>query len=377
VPGLAKKSRSNSGHLLTWNEVTTPNENAAPVLLAPIVGKGHESEALNDWLNRIQREREYAESRRLFYVACTRAREELHLFAAPAEKIDGSIGLWPGSLLQAAWPAAERHFVNIQVSSKPLTAPIVMMPPASHDKFVLPELAAEANEVTPTLLHRLPVGFRPRQAPAPIARSSYGEPPVSALSRFERPEGSFEARAFGSAVHAFLEVLAGRLASGANTQFLLSEIPSWGPRISAVLRSSGLSTLAVRRYLPQVESALQAALQDPEGLWLLGQHHAAASEHSLTSWDEVRSNVRLDRIFRAGPEPHASGTDYLWIVDYKTTQHTGAAVDQFLLREKEKYAPQMRAYTRVMRESTEISQIRLALYYPMLPRLIWWEIQPD
>jgi hypothetical protein len=158
---------------------------------------------------------------------------------------------------------------------------------------------------------------------------------------------------------------------------LPGEIPSWGPRISAVLRSSGLSTLAVRRYLPQVESALQAALQDPEGLWLLGQHHAAASEHSLTSWDEVRSNVRLDRIFRAGPEPHASGTDYLWIVDYKTTQHTGAAVDQFLLREKEKYAPQMRAYTRVMRESTEISQIRLALYYPMLPRLIWWEIQPD
>jgi ATP-dependent exoDNAse (exonuclease V) beta subunit len=377
VPGLAKKSRNSSGRLLTWNEVAAPTENAAPVLLAPIVGKGHESEALYDWLNRIQREREYAECRRLFYVACTRAREELHLFAAPAEKTDGSISLLSGSLLQAAWPAAERHFVNTQLSSKPLTAPIVMMPSTSHAKFVLPELAAESNEVTPTLLHRLPAGFRPRQNPAPIARSSYSEPPASARSGFERPEGSFEARAFGSAVHAFLEVLAGRLATGATAQSLLVEIPSWGPRISAVLRSGGLSTLAVRRYLPQVQLALQAALQDPVGLWLLGQQHSAASEHSLTSWDEVRSNVRLDRIFRAGPEPHAPGSDYLWIVDYKTTQHTGVAVDQFLSREKDKYEPQMRAYTRAMRESTNIAQIRLALYYPMLPRLIWWEIKPD
>ncbi len=218
VPGLAKRSRSSGGRLLTWNEVATPGDNAASVLLAPIVGRGHASEALNDWLNRIRREREDAECRRLFYVACTRAREELHLFAAPDEKVDGKIGLWPGSLLQAAWPTAEKHFVNIQVSSKPLTAPIVPMPPVPQAKYVLPELAAEANEIMPTRLHRLPAGYRVRHSPSPIAKSSHGESQTPMGPRFERPEGSFEARAFGSAVHAFLEVVTGRLAAGSRCQ---------------------------------------------------------------------------------------------------------------------------------------------------------------
>jgi len=373
VPGLAKRSRSGGGRLLTWNEVATPSEDAASVLLAPIVGRGHASEALNDWLNRIRREREDAECRRLFYVACTRAREELHLFAAPDEKIDGNIGLWPGSLLQAAWPTAEKHFVNILVPSKPLTAPIMPMPPVSQVKYVLPELAAEANEIMPTRLHRLPAGYRVRHMPSPIEKSSHGEWQTPAAPRFERPAGSFEARAFGSAVHAFLEVVAGRLAAGTAASTLLTEIPSWGQRITAVVRSAGLSAAAVQRLRPQIQLALQNALQDPFGLWLLGQQHQAATEHSLSSWDEVRANVRLDRIFNAGPEPHLPGKDYLWIVDYKTTQHTGTVVDEFLEREKEKYAPQMRAYSRVMRNGTDESRIRLALYYPMLPRLIWWE----
>ena len=69
------------------------------------MGKGRDSEALNRWLNRIQRAREDAEYRRLFYVACTRAREELHLFASPERRQDGAIRQNAGSLLQAAWPA--------------------------------------------------------------------------------------------------------------------------------------------------------------------------------------------------------------------------------------------------------------------------------
>jgi len=377
VPGLAKRTRSSGGRLLTWNEVATPGENAASVLLAPIVGRGRASEALNDWLNRIRREREDAECRRLFYVACTRAREELHLFAAPDEKVDGKIGLWPGSLLLAAWPTAEKHFVNIQVSSKPLTAPIMPMPPVAQAKYVLPELAAEANEIMPTRLHRLPVGYRVRHLPSPIAKSLVGESLTPAVSRFERPEGTFEARAFGSAVHAFLEVVAGRLAAGIDAHLLLTEIPSWGPRIAVVLRSAGLGAGAIQRLRPHVQLALQNALQDPAGLWLLGQHQQAVTEHSLTSWDEARATVRLDRIFRAGPKPNLHGNDYLWIVDYKTTHHAGVGVDQFLAREKEKYTPQLRAYSRVMRDSIAESRIRLALYYPMLPKLIWWAFEPE
>src|SRR3984893_7003849 len=81
-------------------------------MLAPIEGKGEESRELNAWLKGMQRARKAAERRRLFYVACTRAREALHLFAAPDTKRDGEISRKSGSLLEAAWPAAKSHFAE-------------------------------------------------------------------------------------------------------------------------------------------------------------------------------------------------------------------------------------------------------------------------
>ena len=87
-------------------------EGAARVMLAPIEGKGEESRELNAWLKGMQKARKAAERKRLFYVACTRAREELHLFAAPETKKDGEISRKSGSLLDAAWPAAKSHFAE-------------------------------------------------------------------------------------------------------------------------------------------------------------------------------------------------------------------------------------------------------------------------
>jgi hypothetical protein len=83
--------------------------------------------------------------------------------------------------------------------------------------------------------------------------------------------------------------------------------------------------------------------------------------------------VRLDRVFRAGPTPLAAGRDCAWIVDYKTTAHGGEGLDSFLELERAKYAPQMETYARMMKAGAEASDIRVGLYYPMLPRFIWWK----
>ena len=64
----------------------------------------------------------------------------------------------------------------------------------------------------------------------------------------------------------------------------------------------------------------------------------------------------------------AEGSDCLWIVDYKTTAHQGEGVDEFLAKERAKYSAQMEAYARVMK----VAEVRVGLYYPMLPRLVWW-----
>ena len=81
-------------------------------------------------------------------------------------------------------------------------------------------------------------------------------------------------------------------------------------------------------------------------------------------------------MFRAGIEPLVVGTDCLWIVDYKTTAHGSAGVEEFLAGEKEKYGPQLEAYARMMHGEMAGGRedgLRVALYYPMLPRLIWWK----
>ncbi|HEY0161737.1 MAG TPA: 3'-5' exonuclease, partial [Edaphobacter sp.] len=371
VPGLERRSRTSTSRLLTWNEIASDDEEAAQVLLAPIAGKGRDSDALNRWLGRIQRAREDAEARRLFYVVCTRAREELHLFASPEQTQRGEIQRAYGSLLRAAWPAAEPHFVDVTAGAKPLIAPVLTMP-SPIEEAVLPALAAEAEEPRAAILRRLPLSFVPSSRLQAATKLSITREPSQPSTPFKRPEGSFEARAFGTTVHAFLEQIATRLASSADPQTLLEQVAGWSPRISAVLRNHGVPPQAIEALTARVLHALEASLRHPEGLWVLRADQEAFTEHALISWEERRSSVRLDRIFRAGPEPFAPGNDYLWIVDYKTTVHSGTDQKDFLQHERVTYAPQMEAYVRSLRSSIDADKIRLALYYPMLPGLTWW-----
>ena len=107
-----------------------------------------------------------------------------------------------------------------------------------------------------------------------------------------------------------------------------------------------------------------------------GARTDAANEFALTAWpsEAERSSIRLDRRFHAGPEPLAPGDGFLWIVDYKTAGHSLQGHEEFLRNERDKYAPQLEAYARVLLTATGQSaqQLRLALYYPLLPKLLWW-----
>ena len=171
-------------------------------------------------------------------------------------------------------------------------------------------------------------------------------------------------------MHTFLEHLAARLAEGATIPVLLAEVPTWSPRIAAVLRANGLAPADIDRYTADLLRGLTRMLNHEEGQWILAPRTDAASESSLTSWREDLSTIRLDRSFHAGPTPLTNGSDYLWIVDYKTTSHGAGKLDAFLESERKKHAPQLEAYAR---ELTLDKPIRLALYYPMLPQIIWWE----
>jgi ATP-dependent helicase/nuclease subunit A len=381
VPALDRKPAIDHSRLLTWAEIESTEEDAANIMLAPIAGRGEESKALNKWLNRLHTSRETAECKRLFYVACTRAREELHLFAAPSISAKGEINPQPDSLLKAAWPAAKpRFFPHLSENAGELPNP---------PKFIVLDIAAAAAPSRP-VIQRLPLAFDPSAQFGALRdeKLSYGElerDTAGAQASFSRPEGSFAARCFGNAVHACLEMLAGRIGGGQTPSGLLAELPTWTPRISAILRADGLPRATVDRLARETRGALENVLRDPDGLWLLASHSGAASEFALTVWPGAAdtasqttvppASVRVDRIFRAGPEPHASGASFLWIVDYKTTAHGPSGVDEFLAAQRAAYAPQLETYASLLgpAHSKSPDEIRLALYFPTLPRLTWWK----
>jgi ATP-dependent exoDNAse (exonuclease V) beta subunit len=378
VPGLERLAQGDSPSLLTWEEMDYAAEGVAGVMLAPIEGKWEESRELNAWLKGMQKTRKAAERKRLFYVACTRAREALHLFAAPETKKSGEISRRAGSLLDAVWPAAKSHFAEAVPVPESVTKSVAKMfemalaPRIDDDEFV-GELAAGADGQTrPARLQRMPLSFESGPRFAVEHKLPYGDAAIT-LAHFERPEGSFEARAFGNAVHAFAEMLTNRLAHGAGVDALLREVAGWSPRIAAVLRGDGLAPAIVDRLVARVKTALGNMLKDAEGLCVLSTHEEAVSELALTSWGEMRSSVRLDRVFLAGQRPLDAGNDCLWIVDYKTSAHGREGVEEFFEGERMKYAAQMEAYARVMRDRVEAGKLRVGLYYPMLPQLVWWE----
>jgi ATP-dependent helicase/nuclease subunit A len=379
VPGLQKKDPADRERLLTWNEIDSGDTEAAHIMLAPIAGRGEDSRALNLWLRGIDRAKKAAERKRVFYVACTRAREELHLFASPEATARGKIIPPYGSLLATAWPAAERHFAASAPASQRLIQLPMMFPKSEEEESFLGEIAAGADEATrPTMLKRLPMGFRTASRFSMKRQLSYGEDAIAPGAKtFERPEGSFEARAFGNAVHAFLEVLAKKLAEGVGVAAVLYEVAGWTPRIASVLRGDGLSPVAVERLVPRVKTALANMLQDEEGRWVLSPHKQASNELSLSAWNDARSSVRLDRVFYSGALPTETGAGYLWIIDYKTATHGREGLDEFLAEERMKYGEQMKAYARMMKDRVENGKLRVGLYYPMLPKLVWWEPETD
>ncbi len=353
VPALERTPPSSRGRLLTWMELDHESEDqSASSIVAPIKSKGGAGQELNEWMKGVEDAREKAELKRLFYVVCTRAREELHLFAAPARNKDGGFNISSNSLLGAAEPA-----FDAQLARAP--GGVVEMPSRSRELA----LAAAATATVGRPLARIPL-------PAAEARTQV----VSKLS----PEldcahlaGSFAARAVGNAMHAFLESLAEHIRRGAEMDALAAEASTWSPRITAVLRAQGLAPAMIERSVAAVLRGLERTLASPEGRWILAAHPSATSESAHTSWHEERTSIRIDRSFLAGPEPMSDGDKFLWIVDYKTAVHGASGLAGFFAEQKMQYAPQLQRYARAL--AADGCPLRLALFYPMLGELIWWK----
>lgn len=389
VPSLERKSDRSQSQLLNWLELDAHDTAAAHILLAPIWQRGDDRDALNRWLYKVRGEREHAEVRRLFYVACTRAREELHLFAACERRKDGSIAD-PGkdTLLAAAWPVIGAEFAAVQpqtpAASHTGVAKLYDFPsPKTPDDISADSglaLAAAADQPQPeassaSVVLRLPRDFEPLDR---FNLSDHEKLPYTHASQlphaptFDRPEGSFAVRAFGNVVHRFLQIVSQTLERDNNPDALLHALASWEPRLRAALRGEGLAPSAAQLNAPRAIAALRNTLADPIGRWIVSPHSNASNERSMVS---SAGELRSDRVFLAGPTPLSAGDTHLWIVDFKTTEQGARSRDLFEHGELLKYRAQLERYASVQRRT--LDAIQLALYYPLIPHLIQWDAGAD
>jgi len=343
VPALDRKGGNDAPPLLQY--VKDVIQEQKPPLFAPIPRTGTNGESIHKYLSGIRTQAQRLELRRLFYVASTRARETLHLFAQPVATKSGVSPRSSNSLLHAAWPAAWPHF---------------------NASAIAPVLAIAAEEQPMRTVRRMPAATDVAALYAQPVPLPTGDPATAPQRSYRRTEGSLSARALGSVVHAYLDKLAAEFAAGRSIEG--SMLDGWLPGIHVMLRAHGLAPAELKPRAEQALTALRSTLADPQGRWLLAPHPQAASEYAVSTLagDGSFATYRMDRIFRAGDAPLATGEDFLWIVDYKISAHGDDADEAFFALESEKHRSQLEAYARAQQSTLASGDgIRLAAFYPL------------
>jgi ATP-dependent exoDNAse (exonuclease V) beta subunit len=385
VPGLERGGGQSRNVFLNWLEFdgASDGKSSASVVLAPIGQKGTQKDKLGSWLSGVRTKREAAENKRVFYVAATRAREELHLFGAATLSTKGEL-VQPraDSLLRACWPAAARSFEELLTrGGAAIEEQLTDSLGEEMDEEFAMAAAAEVvqpereRSFVPTIV-RLPLPFDPAARFRDAEKRQLSYPTASALrptAPFDRPDGSYAVRALGNVVHRYLQVLAARLKSGRTCDELLAELPSWGSRLTASLRGEGLPPTLVASEAVRARQALALTLGDPVGRWILSPRESAASERALTVAGLGERGLRVDRTFLGGALPLSTSESHIWIVDFKTTLQGTRSDEEFEASEIAKYSVQLESYAALLRKLPGGDlPIQLGLFYPLVPRLLHW-----
>ena len=417
LPGLHRFGRKNDPRLAEWMEQVLPGADeeggdaTSRVLLAPIKHASEEEEPINKWIREAGAERDREELKRLLYVGCTRARQQVHLFGECREGKNGLGYVSRQTLLHTAWPVAEAKFIQHwrgqqdraagggDVVEMPTRTDISTVWPSSGGPGQVESIAAaqdspESNRVVPlSNFQRLRSDWKAPEALAdiPMPTAPAWQEGVGGLENdddspaFQRPQGSWRARVFGTVLHAFLEPLANILQQNLEASTQTRSIDALSQPIRLQLLSSGHPPSEAAKNATRIVAALHNVVADEYGRWILREHSVPFTaepatvpsrgfELPLTAMHRnVLRSIRVDRMFVAGAGPTSPDTDTLWIVDFKTASHGVGQVEEFLAKEREQYAVQMQLYGDIARiVYPETSNMRLGLYYPLLARFIWW-----
>ena len=357
LPGLGRVPARDQPPLLMWNERPRRGENQADLVLATIMEKGSDPDPIYRYLRQLADIRQGLEAGRLIYVAATRPREQLHLLGHAEASAEG-LRLPPkGTLLRMLWPVVKGPFEEAWRAQEEALETAAAGGSAT---------AKGTPEQRPAVLVRLPTDWVCPPVPPglsdPAAEQGAAESEADDHGTLDFLWAGDAIRHVGTVVHRALQIIAETGLAGWNPE----RIRKLRDRFRAQLRRLGVSAAELEDAAEKVEAALQGALTDERGGWVLGDHAEAESELALTAVEGGQPvRVQVDRTFVA--------EGVRWIIDYKTGSHTGGDLEAFLASEQTRYRAQLERYAHVLEKYDPGKPIRLGLYFPLLRAWREWE----
>ena len=317
---------------LLWKQVPRP-DGGFGLLLAPVERFGAEADPLFEFIRGIDAAQELSERARLIYVAVTRARKRLYPFVYLKADKDGEMAGPAGNSLG-------RCMLAVMARELPVPNEVPAEPAFSGPVWRQPDL------------RRFVAGWKVPEPSQPVAsalKHSIHLPTEPVIFDWASPL----ARIVGTVVHACLE----QMAELGVDQLAYSENVC-----SALLAEQGITEAEIPQGVARVIAALDNAVADEKGRWILSPQTLAKSELTIT----LAVNDRMER--KVIDRTFVSETGERWIIDYKTSVHRGSDTEQFVDNEVLRYRQQLESYKEAIHAAypTETAVVRLGLYFPGL-----------
>ena len=273
-------------------------------------------------LRHLKQERERQEYRRLFYVACTRAKRRLYLHYLV--KYDDKPKAPPlHSFLHLLWQQIRNELIEKSKKIRMIAAMDTALPPLKRI-FQLPKV------------------------PPIVAGESLGAAPLLSWNEpLERTQGLL--------IHRFMDSLTrmapslSRLEQSAQQQELIAGLEKDLSLYQSELAEAGFNSSQSQKLIQAGLTAARNTVADPRGRWLISRH--GQSEWTLAR--RARSSIRLDRTF--------IDQDARWIIDYKTSMDPSTPFSKESLKQFEK---QLNGYAVAISALDKEHPIILAIYCP-------------
>jgi len=344
LPGLNRRPGGDKNKLLHWFELAGQDR----IVMSPMrnsVEKQNKSGDLIKFITMVEKQRQSLENGRLLYVAATRARQKLHLFAAMKPKTNGSIKPDAASMMGNLWP-------SIQAQQTPL---ILQAANALADDGEIDEKSNAPD--LPQVYTRLSSRWCLPDPPAAVCVTA---PTTNEIQDYiEFSWAGEDARLIGNLVHRLLQLIGESGLDDWKSAGVMESARKW---CQHYLRQRGVQGNKALAIIDMTGQAIETCVKSRQGQWILDDHPDAACEHRMTAvLNGQARNLVLDRTF--------IDKGIRWIIDYKTSSHSGGDLEGFLTNEADRYREQLQDYHKAM-ALVDIRPIKTALYFPLLDQFV-------